>query len=218
MTYRFTYGKMKQIQREKAEKMKLTTYQAFHLSVQMNYLLMHEREFKQIAKEQFGITVKNADFQDLNKSRLLESMRRRLLNATADDWSNLESEIELYNCAEDLEHATITKMTEDLLIRLKTDRPYANEINDLELEGVNIVTGAQLLQDFKDAITIGGYTPSETTDEFKYRMNYKPHGLYIWSESVEDAVPVESLEEDDLDSVGISENLYSALKQLPSQI
>lgn len=209
---------MKQIQREKAEKMKLTTYQAFHLSVQMNHLIMDDRDFKQIAKEQFGITIRNADFDDLNKSHLLENMRRRLIQATEEDWRDLESEIELYNCTEDLEHEKITKMTEDLLIRVKDDRPYANELNDLEIEGVNIVTGAQLLQDFKDAITIGGYTPSETTDEFKYRMNYKPHGLYIWSESVEYAVPVESLEEDDLDSVGISENLYTVLKQLPSQI
>lgn len=198
--------------------MKLTTYQAFHLSVQMNHLIMDDRDFKQIAKEQFGITIRNADFQDLNKSQLLENMRRRLIVETENDWRDLESEIELYNSAEDLEHEKITKMTEALLIRVKTDRPYANEINDLELEGVNIVTGAQLLQDFKDAITIGGATPDETTDEFKYRMDYKPHGLYIWSESVEDAVNVEMLDRDNLASVGISENLYDVLKQLPSQI
>lgn len=198
--------------------MKLTNYQAFHLSVKMNHLIMDVEDFKYIAKSEYAITIRNADFLDLSKSHLLESMQRRLIEATQDDWNDLESEIELYNSSEDLEHEEITKMTEALLLGLMTNQSFTAEVNELELDGINVVSGAQLLEDFKNHMTIGGAIPDESTNEFKYRIDYKPHGLYIWSDSVEEAVNVESLTVNDLESVGISEAFYAALKNIPSRI
>lgn len=116
--------------------------------------------------------------------------------------------------ADNLDYTESTKRVESLLDQLKDNPRFESEVTDLELDGINVVSGAQLVQDFKDHIEVGGAQPDESVDEFKDRMDYKPHNIYIWSESVEDAINLTTLTSETVDHAGISEAFYYELKSI----
>lgn len=110
-----------------------------------------------------------------------------------------------------------TNTIEKQLDMLKDDPRFDEELTDLELDGINIVSGDQLVTDFKDLVQGISTVETESLDAFKARMNYDAHTIYIWSESVEDAINVNDLTVDTLDYAGISKDLYHELNHLISQ-
>lgn len=176
--------------------MTLTKEQSFYLSVYAHELHMDKREFKQFANEQFGLTIKNDDFKNSNNTTLLTIIKSRFIDIT-DDWDDYR-----------------VKMTDFLLRGLKSNPAFSNEINELNTDGVHVVTGEQLLETFENDLK----STLESTNKFLYQINYTPYSLYIWSDSVEDAVNVEMLDSDNLASVGISKSFYNALQNIPSRV
>lgn len=110
-----------------------------------------------------------------------------------------------------------TNTLEKQLAMLKGDPRFDEEVTDLELDGINIVSGDQLVTDFKDLVQDISNRETESLDAFKAQMDYDAHNIYIWSESVEDAINVNDLTVDTLDHAGISKAFYHELKRIVSR-
>lgn len=194
--------------------MKLTQYQAFHLSLQLNHMLMPVSDFKAIAKTHYCTGVEDSDFTDATRTTLIDVERQELIDLTQSDWDNMKNDIKLYPDLDAIEYADETKLTETLINSLHADPFIESELTNLELEGINIVSGAQLMDDIRAHSTLTDKFAPHWIEQFKKQIDYKPHGIYVWSERVEEAVNVNHMSLTTLETIGISDYMYLKLDEI----